>query len=688
MIMNSKIQSFHLQKTAFVYLRQSTMYQVMHNQESTERQYALSRKAIDYGWSPSLVQVLDGDLGRSGSNTAGREDFKTLVAEVSMGKVGAIFVLEASRLSRSSADWNRLLELCSLTRTLIIDQDGCYDPAQFNDQLLLGLKGTMSQAELHLIRARLYGAKINKAKKGELRFPLPVGYVHDDLGNVSFDPDAQVCHVIQMVFDLFKEKQSAYAVVQHFGRNNIKFPKRSYGGRWKGKLIWGKVTYERVLSILCNPFYAGVYTWGRYKSFKSINGQGEIVTKQRLLPMDQWPVMIKDHHCQYISFRDFENNRQQSQRNKTNSVKNPLSGPPREGMTLLQGLLYCGICGRRMTIRYTFKKQCAPTYECNWRKRQGLTHSSCFSFRAVVADPVIEKIVVDILTPSNLSIAINALNQIEKRNASMNRQCEMNIQRCQYQADLAQRRFEQVDPANRLVATSLEKSWNQELEKLAAAQKEYQDYLSKQEKEFPAAKKKEITALAARIPDLWNKTTNIKDKKRIIRLLISDITVTRDNDKKNLMLNLRWQTGQTQQLSVGLPQSAPDKTRYPGEMVDRVRELTLRYGDDNKTVETLNSQSILSATGKPFTRDMIEWIRYKHRIDKPLIREEHEFTVPEVREMFSVSRHMVYYWVSRKYVQIRRTPKCILIRITPDKQLELRQIIDHSYKANCRLVTA
>lgn len=686
--MNSKIESHHQQKTAFVYLRQSTMHQVMHNQESTERQYALSQKAIDYGWSPSLVQILDGDLGRSGSNTAGREDFKTLVAEVSMGNVGAIFVLEASRLSRNSADWNRLLELCSLTRTLIIDQDGCYDPAQFNDQLLLGLKGTMSQAELHLIKGRLYGAKINKAKKGELRFPLPVGFVHDDLGNITFDPDAQVCHVIQMVFDLFKEKQSAYAVVQHFGRNSIKFPKRSYGGRWQGKLIWGKVTYERVLSVLSNPFYAGVYTWGRHKSFKSINPHGEIVTKQRLLPMEEWPVIIKDHHCKYISFQDFENNRQQSQMNKTNSVKNPLSGPPREGMTLLQGLLYCGICGRRMTIRYTVNKQCTPTYECNWRKRQGLTHSSCFSFKAKVADPVIEKMVVDILTPSNLSIAINALNQIEKRNTSMNRQREMNIQRCQYQADLAQRRFEQVDPANRLVAASLEKSWNQELEKLAAAEKEYQDYLSRQEKEFPAAKKKEITVLASHIPDLWDKTTNIKDKKRIIRLLISDITVTRDNDKKNLMLNLRWQTGQAQQFRVSLPPSAADKTRYPKEMVDQVRELTLMYGDDNKTANDLNSKGILSATGKTFTKDMIEWIRFKHKIEKPLIRTEHEFTVVEVRKMFSVSKHMVYYWVSRKYVQTRRINQCILIEISPDKQLELRQLIDNSYKANCRLVKA
>lgn len=686
--MNSKIQSFHLQKTAFVYLRQSTMYQVMHNQESTERQYALSRKAIDYGWSPSQIQVLDGDLGRSGSNTAGRENFKTLVTEVSMGKAGAIFVLEASRLSRSSADWNRLLELCSLTRTLIIDQDGCYDPVQFNDQLLLGLKGTMSQAELHLIKARLYGAKINKAKKGELRFPLPVGYIHDDLGNITFDPDAQVRHVIQMVFNLFKEKQSAYAVVQHFGRNNIKFPKRSYGGRWRGKLIWRKVTYERVLSILSNPFYAGVYTWGRYKSFKSLNAQGEIVTKQRLLPMEQWPVMIKDHHCKYISFRDFEDNRQRSQINKTSSLTNPLSGPPREGSTLLQGLLYCGICGRRMTIRYTVNKQCAPTYECNWRKRQGLTHASCFSFQAKVTDPVIEKIVVDTLTPSNIAIAIKALNQIEKRNATMSRHSQMNIQRCQYQADLAQRRFEQVDPANRLVAATLEKCWNQELEKLDAARKEYQDYLSRQEQEFPAAKKKEITALASRIPDLWDKTTNIKDKKRIIRLLISDITVTRDTGRKNLILNLRWQTGQTQQLCVGLPPSAPDKTRYPEKMVDMVRELTLCHGDDNKTVDALNSQGILSATGKPFTKDMIEWIRYKHKIEKPLIKTGLEFTVSEVIKIFNVSRHMVYYWVSRKYVQSRKTPKCILIRITPDKQLELRQFIDNSYKASSRLVSA
>src|SRR5215210_6796144 len=233
--MNSKIQSFHQQKTACIYLRQSTMFQVMHNLESTERQYALRQKALQYGWDQTLIRIMDADLGQSGTTTTNREDFKLLVAEVSMGNVGAIFVLEASRLSRSSADWNRLLELCSLTQTLIIDQDGCYDPSQFNDQLLLGLKGTMSQAELHLIKGRLHGAKLNKAKKGELRFPLPVGYMYDDDNNIIFDIDAQVCHVIKLLFDLFKEKQSAYYVVQYFASNKIQFPRRSYGGRWKGK---------------------------------------------------------------------------------------------------------------------------------------------------------------------------------------------------------------------------------------------------------------------------------------------------------------------------------------------------------------------------------------------------------------------------------------------------------------------
>jgi DNA invertase Pin-like site-specific DNA recombinase len=654
----------------------------MHNLESTDRQYALKQKALEYGWDSTRIRVLDGDLGQSGSNTSQRKDFKLLVAEVSMDKVGAIFVLEASRLSRSSADWNRLLEICSLTRTLIIDQDGCYDPAQFNDQFLLGLKGTMSQAELHLIRARLYGAKFNKAKRGELRFPIPVGYMYDDQGNIAFDQDAQVCHTIQLLFEVFKEKKTAYGVVQYFGRNNVLFPKRSYGGRWKGKLIWDKLSHERVLSILKHPFYAGVYTFGRYKAVKKINRHGEIISTTKLQPMDQWPVRIKDHHPQYISFDQYQQNVQQLKANRTYTPDHLLAGPAREGGTLLQGLLVCGICGRRMTIRYTVNKAVVPTYLCNGRKRNGLTGCSCIQFRANLVDPIIEQKVIKILTPGNVAIALNALAEIEKRNHSLNKQWEMNIQRCQYQADIAQRRFEQVDPANRLVAASLEKAWNQELEKLALAKSEYQQYQVKRDAESPPHKKTHIAKLAKEIPTLWNKTTNLKDKKRIVRLLISDITVTKTSHKKTISLNIRWQAGPLEQIHVKMPPNAADKVRYTQATVEKVRSLTLEYGDDKKTVAILNEQGILSATGKPFTRDMIQWIRFKHKIKIPNLKSDDEFTVDEVRTMFNVSRHMVYYWINNNYVTARKTPANIfLIKIAPEDKTHLMVRIENSCKA-------
>lgn len=680
--MYNKIQSFHQQKMAFIYLRQSTMHQVMHNMESTNLQYALEQKALQYGWDSTRIRVLDGDLGQSGSNTSHRQDFKLLVAEVSMDNVGAIFVLEASRLSRSSADWNRLLELCSLTRTLIIDQDGCYDPAQFNDQLLLGLKGTMSQAELHLIKARLHGAKLNKAKRGELRFPIPVGYIYDDQGNIALDQDAQVCHTIQLLFSLFKEKQTAYAVVQYFGSNNILFPKRAYGGRWKGKLIWSRLSHERVLNILKHPFYAGVYTFGRYKTFKKINQHGEIVSKLQRQPMELWPVMIKEHHSQYISFDEYQNNVQQLQANNAKTPDHIHAGPPREGATLLQGLLICGVCGRRMTIRYTVNKVIVPTYQCNGRKRQGLTGCSCFTFRANLVDPLIEQKVIEVLTPANVSIALNALAEIEKRNASLDKHWGMNIQRCQYQADIAQRRFEQVDPANRLVAASLEKAWNQELEKLDLAKSEYQQYQAKRDAEFPSHKRTQITNLAKEIPTLWDKTTNIKDKKRIVRLLISDITVTKTSQVKTISLNLRWLAGPLEQIKVNMPPNAPDKIRYPQETVEKVRSLTLQFGEDKKTVDILNKQGAISATGKQFTRDMIHWIRFKHKIKMPILKSDDEFTVDHVQTIFNVSRHMVYYWIKNKYITARKTPaNNFLIKITPEAKTRLMEIIKNSCKA-------
>ena len=335
MMITSKIAEQHLSRVACIYIRQSTQGQVRFNQESTERQYNLKNKAQSLGWSPERIRILDRDLGQSGARTTNREDFKSLVSEVAMGHVGAIFSLEASRLARSNKDWHRLLELCAITSTLVIDEDGCYDPSEFNDSLVLGMKGTFAQAELHIIRARLHGGKLNKARKGELRFPLPVGYVFED-DKIAFDPDQEVQGAVRTLFDLFQREGTAYAVVQCFDELGLRFPRRAYGGAWDGRLIWGRLTHSRVLGVLANPAYTGTYVYGRYQSCKHISQTGEIRSQLRRMPQEEWRVSLPDHHPGYITWEQFLANRQRLQANRTNTEV--LAGPARERPLLAPGL--------------------------------------------------------------------------------------------------------------------------------------------------------------------------------------------------------------------------------------------------------------------------------------------------------------------------------------------------------------
>jgi DNA invertase Pin-like site-specific DNA recombinase len=316
-------------------VRQSTNAQVLHHQESTERQYALRAMALELGWSESAIRTLDRDLGMTGTEMTRREDFKTLVADVSMGQVGAVFALEVSRLARSNLDWHRLLELCALTATLVIDEDGCYDPSDFNDGLLLGLKGTMAQAELHFLHARLQGGKLNKAKKGELRFPLPVGYGYDEQGRIVPDADEEVRGAVEMVFRLFRETGSAYAVVHRFAERGLRFPKRAYGGAWDGKIIWGRLSHSRVLGVLKNPSYAGMYVFGRYQYRREIDTNGEVHKRMQAVEMAAWRVGLKQHHEGYITLEEFVSNQERLQKNRTNGEETVLSGPAREGLALL-----------------------------------------------------------------------------------------------------------------------------------------------------------------------------------------------------------------------------------------------------------------------------------------------------------------------------------------------------------------
>ena len=680
--MNPKITEQHHRKPAYVYLRQSTPGQVRHHRESTERQYALRGKARELGWSEAAIHILDRDLGMSGSQMAGREDFKTLVADVSMGQVGAVFALEASRLARSNLDWHRLLELCALTQTLVIDEDGCYDPADFNDGLLLGLKGTMAQAELHFLHQRLQGGKLNKAKKGELRFPLPVGYCYDQEGRIFPDPDEEVRGAVELVFRLFRETGSAYAVVQRFGERGLRFPKRAYGGAWDGNLVWGRLTHSRVLSILKNPSYAGMYVYGRYQYRRKISPEGEIEKQVHAVAMPEWTVRMPEHHEGYVTLEEFLTNRTRLEKNRTNGEATVLSGPAREGLALLQGLLLCGYCGRALTVRYRGNGGIYPIYECNWLHREGLASKNCLNFRCDLLDPVVSEEVLQALQPAELELSWAALQELERRDHAIMHQWQMRVERAEYEAALAERRYQEVDPSNRLVASTLERRWNDALVQLQDLKQQAAEFQRQEARVATAEQKEKVLALARDLPRLWHApTTQAKDRKRMLRLLIKDITVEKAPQEKQLLVHIRWQGGACSQAHVQLPPNIADRMRYPAALVDRVRDLAQSLSDA-RIADQLNQQGMVSALGKPFTVSMIKWIRYRYKIPAAKLKDPDELTVQQVAEHFGVNPNVVYYWIQHGVIQARRLNSGTMywIKVSETDEQKLQDWVRNSRK--------
>jgi DNA invertase Pin-like site-specific DNA recombinase len=678
--MNPKIADHHRSRSAYVYLRQSTPGQVLHHQESTERQYALRGKAEELGWSQAAIRTLDRDLGKSGAQTAGREDFKTLVADVSMGQVGAVFALEASRLSRSDLDWHRLLELCALTQTLVIDEDGCYDPADFNDGLLLGLKGTMAQAELHFLRMRLQGGKLNKAKKGELRFPLPVGFCNDEQGHIILDPDEEVRGAVAFVFRLFRETGSAFAVVQRFAESGLRFPKRAYGGAWAGKLIWGRLTHSRVLGILKNPSYAGMYVFGRYQYRVQISAQGEVRKRMQAVAMPDWRVRLPEHHEGYITLEEFLKNKERLEKNRTNGEETVLSGPAREGAALLQGLLLCGRCGRAITVRYTTGHGGVyPMYLCNWVHREGLATKDCMGFRCDVLDPVIVEEVLKALQPAELELALAALQELETRDQAILRQWQMRLERAEYEAALAERRYQEVDPAQRLVASTLERRWNDALLQLQDLKKQVAEVLRQEARVATPEQKEKVLALARDLPRVWHApTTQAKDRKRMLRLLIKDITVEKPQPKQ-LLVHIRWQGGASTDRSIQLPLNIADRLRYPTAAVERVRELAQGLLDV-QIADQLNREGLSSPRGKPYTTRIVQWIRWRYQIPPAKLKKPEELTVQQVARQFGVGDGVVYYWIEHRLLTARRLNEGMpyWITLTAAEEHKLRDWVQNS----------
>ena len=446
---NGKITRMHLTKIGYVYLRQSSPRQLVENTESTMRQYGLKQKLIDLGWPAGQVKIIDEDLGKSGAGLEERSGFQTLVADVSNGLVGAVACIECSRLSRDSEDWIRLTKFCAFTNTLLIDADGVYDPNDFNDSLLLGLKGTMSAAELHFLKERMFGGLMNKAKRGELKTPIPIGYVHD--GNrIIKDPDIEIQKAVSLCFDVFRRQGSTYRVLEHFNKNGLKFPRKLGKGFGSTDADWKPLDYSTVLRIFHNPFYAGVYSYGRKQTMWTSEGK-----KQKKTPREEWHVFIKDHHDSYISFDEYEKNESTIAENRLDTKRKGEKSPPREGPSLLQGLIYCGKCGCSMRVNYQYRgDQLVPVYRCD---EELLKHRGeiCQTIQGKMIDKTISDLLIDRLTPDAIEQAVNVRKELDNRQSETITYFQLRVNKCEYEVELARKRYMSIDPDNRLVALQL-----------------------------------------------------------------------------------------------------------------------------------------------------------------------------------------------------------------------------------------
>ena len=635
----SKVTASHLQRDAYLYVRQSTMRQVIENSESAVRQYDLRGRAVALGWPRERVIVIDVDQGLSGATAADREGFQRLVADVSLKKAGIVLGLECSRLARNNSDWHRLLELCSLTDTLICDEDGLYDPSTINDRLLLGLKGAMSEAELHILRSRLRGGTLSKARRGELRTSLPAGLVYDPLGKVALDPDTAVQGAIRHLFECFERTGSARAVVKEFTTRKLSFPQRIRTGARKGETVWAPLHHDRVLMVLHNPRYAGAFSFGRRQSQYLA---GKISVRQ--LPRDQWTALIPDAHPGYVSFAQFEANQALLLANAQARGSERRAGPPREGPALLQGLVICARCGQRMTVRYHHRGgQTVPEYLCQNEAINTATSSRCQTIPGAGLDRAVAALLLDTLTPVALEVALSVAAELDQRAEEADKLRQTHVERARHEAELARRRYLSVDPDNRLVANTLEADWNEKLRALAQAQDDYEHAHENGNGRLSDEQRAKVMALASDFPRLWNDpATPQRERKRMVRLLIEDVTLTRD---QHITAHARLKGGQTHTLTVPLPppvwqarQTNPDTFKLIDQLLDD--------HTDAQTAEQLNQAGRRTGTGQPFTALSIIRLRQDHNLasHRQRLRARGLLTVAETAQRLGVSTSTIKNW--------------------------------------------
>ena len=602
-----KVTPEHLRRGAYLYVRQSTLRQVMENTTSTDRQYGLRQRAVALGWALDQIIVIDEDLGRSGASAVGRDGFQRLVADVGMGKAGIVIGLEVSRLARNNADWHRLLEICALTETLILDDDGLYDPCSFNDRLLLGLKGQMSEAELHLLKARLRCGQLTKARRGELVMPLPVGLVYDTAGRVVLDPDQGVRDAIACLFATFARTGSARATVKAFAAEGLTFPSRVQTGPNAGTLGWFPLRHHRILQVLHNPRYAGAFAYGRRRQRRQPDGR----TRYSLQPRDAWTALIPEAHPGYITWVQYEDNLARLAECAQTRGQDRRASPPREGPALLQGIVLCGRCGNRMTVRYHTRRGAAvPEYIC---QRAGIEDAgpSCARIGGGEVDTAVSELLLATVTPLALDAALAVQAELENRAAEADQLRRQRVERTRHAAEAARRRYLAVDPDNRLVAANLEADWNEALRALTAAQEDYERQ-SARAVPLDSASKARVAALATDFPALWSDPrTPQRERKRMVRLLVADITLTRAD--RRITVHVRFRAGQTTSIEVDAGLPAYEVRRTPDNILTQIDRL-LDDHTEAGVAEQLNHSGLTSGTGQQFHAGIVHHIRVKYRL--------------------------------------------------------------------------
>jgi DNA invertase Pin-like site-specific DNA recombinase len=668
-----KIQPHHRERLAYVYIRQSTPQQVVEHRESQDLQYQLAQRARDLGWPEAQIVVVDDDLGKSAISATDRPGFQSLVAAVGLGRVGLILVTDVSRLARNCSDWFQLLDLASIYASLISDASGIYDPRDYNDRLLLGLKGTFSEAQWYAMRAQLQAARLNKARRAELALRLPIGYHRGADGQVSFTPDRQVQSVIHLVFDQFERLASARAVLAYFNQHGLQLPRRIPDGPDRGQITWVKASYQAIYQILKNPAYAGAYVYGRHR-YVRLPGEPQRPVS-RLVPMGEWIVLKQEAFPGYITWEQYVRNQA---RLRENAAGLPWSeaavrGAPRAGAALLSGLVFCARCGRPLRARYRDK----PAYICEAEHQQYDT-PRCQRFAAGHIDQAVTDLFLQALQPLHLEAALAAVEEAEARQRQLAEQWQQRLERARYEAELAQRRYRRVDPDHRLVAVELERDWEAKLQHYQHVQQEWSQVQSQTLAPLRETDRQQLRQLAQDVPALWHApTTTPQDRKRLLRCLIRDISLDSFSQPGFSRIAVRWHTGAITSLSV--PRPKPGR-HTSATLIERIRSLAQTQPDDQIAL-TLNQEGRLTFTGQPWTRQRVASVRRKQHISTacpavsstPGPRGDGLISAAQAARELGVNPSMIADWFRRGWL-VGHQPRPgtpVWVRLTPQDRQRL-----------------